>query len=81
MKTSPRDAYEERHRKWTLAYLKPLIGARILGVKMHGEWPALIVLLPDQARPVEIEVSSDEEGNGPGFLHGLAFPSEKEVGS
>lgn len=55
---------------WMKKYLKPLEGRKIVktGVNQDG-FPFFI--LDDKSK---IEVSSDEEGNGPGFLFGLPTP-------
>ncbi|GAG51682.1 unnamed protein product [marine sediment metagenome] len=72
----------EAHRRWWRAYLAPLEGATIksAGLQMLPdddtleEWPVLIVKTVDGAR-LEITVSRDAEGNGPGFLFGLPMPN------
>jgi hypothetical protein len=67
-------------------YFGQLVGATILAFKMAydkdsegGEyWPTFLVKLAD-GQTLEIEISQDEEGNGPGFIFGLANPNEKEA--
>lgn len=56
--------------KWLKEYIKPLEGRKIIktGVNKDG-YPFFI--LDDKTK---IEVSQDEEGNGPGFLFGLPDP-------
>jgi hypothetical protein len=57
-------------------YFGVLVGAKILSFKMavdpdEGDyWPTFLVKLADDSI-IEIEVSQDEEGNGPGFIFGL----------
>lgn len=80
-----RDVYLEREQKFIRAYLKPLVGARITSVNAHidrhGEfptgdvWPIIRATLKDGTR-VKLEISSDEEGNGSGFVFGLPHPGE-----
>lgn len=55
---------------WMKKYLKHLVGRTItkVGVTKDG-FPFFV--LDDKSK---IEVSSDEEGNGPGFLFGLPDP-------
>lgn len=59
---------------WLLAYLKPLEGATILRSLARLEdgevWPTLLVRTTE-GQILRLEVSRDEEGNGPGFLFGL----------
>lgn len=60
-------------------YLQPLVGATIEKVEAHvdedddfGEaWPRIYVTLPGEKEQRMLEVSRDEEGNGPGFIFGL----------
>ena len=62
-------------------YFRQLVGARILDFKMavdpdEGDyWPTFLVKLAS-GEQIEIEISQDEEGNGPGFIFGLANPNE-----
>jgi hypothetical protein len=57
-------------------YLAPLKGAMIVDVSVseeeEGAWPVLTV--QTKTDRLTLEVSRDEEGNGPGFIHGLPFP-------
>lgn len=57
--------------------LKDLIGATIMQaetVSSYGEdWPVLVAVRPD-GKIIQIEISRDSEGNGPGCL----FVSEVE---
>jgi len=61
-------------KKWMMKYLKPLEGRTIkkTGVDKDG-FPYFT--LDDGTK---IEVSCDEEGNGPGFLFGLHVPIDTE---
>jgi hypothetical protein len=60
------------------SYFGNLVGATVLEFKLlHEEdewWPTFAVQLAD-GRIVQIEISSDEEGNSPGFIFGLERPS------
>lgn len=48
--------------------MAPLVGGIIREVSvLSGDWPALAVELPD-GRVLQVEVSRDSEGNGPGYL-------------
>jgi hypothetical protein len=68
------------------AYFGQLIGATIIGFAMVPEeqdpefpeyegdfWPTFLVRLKDGSE-VAIELSQDEEGNGPGWCFGLPIP-------
>lgn len=60
-------------------YFGQLEGATILSFKMtHDEdfseyWPTFLVKLAS-GEVIEIEISQDEEGNGPGMVLGLPTP-------
>lgn len=64
------------------AYFGQLVGAKITGFQMvkdeddeYGDlWPCFAVTLKDGTKTT-LELSQDEEGNGPGFLFGLDMPS------
>jgi hypothetical protein len=68
-------------------YYAQLIGAKILKVAVLKDeddddnfsrgWPTLWVEAADGKR-FQLEVSRDEEGNGPGFIFGLPNPADKE---
>lgn len=66
-----------QHRSWLQDYYAQLKGARVQGVELEqyeGKlYPVLEMVLEDST-VVTVEVSRDEEGNGPGFLHGLPRP-------
>lgn len=66
-------------------YLAPLVGAKVVKVEVAVEddggfeeaWPVIIVQpsgTTKAADRLKLEVSADEEGNGPGFLFGLPIP-------
>lgn len=56
-------------------YLKPLIGCVVTKIKTSGEFTALVFRSPDGTEYV-CDLSSDEEGNSPGFLFGLPHPDK-----
>ena len=69
-------------KEWTKRYYGALVGGKITKISVKedadGLWPVLHVTLPD-GHDIEVEVSKDEEGNGPGFLFGLPLaPVEDE---
>lgn len=65
-------------------YLKPLVGATVESVGANDDedgyepWPTITVRAAD-GRRYELEISRDEEGNGPGFVFGLPMPEPEEV--
>lgn len=72
----------EQERKFYTEYYKSLEGGIITKVSLSEEddegntWPQLEVTNGDTT--FYIEVSRDEEGNGPGFLFGLIDPRSKQ---
>ena len=70
---------------WLRRYLAPLAGATIRYVTVEVDdqvmgmgtelWPTLYVTTA-AGEQLELTVSQDEEGNGPGFIFGLPFPQE-----
>lgn len=66
-------------------YLAPLKGATIVAVGVNEEdddgfpeaWPTLKVRATD-GQTFDLEVSQDEEGNGPGFIFGLPHPGQRK---
>lgn len=69
-------------------YLAPLKGGKIVDVKVNIDddggfteaWPVIIVQPKGTTSATDrfnLEVSRDEEGNGPGFLFGLPFPEQE----
>jgi len=65
--------------EWNKAYYGQLVGAKIVSLtiavdeEMGEFWPTFEVVLRDGTKR-SIELSMDEEGNGPGFLFGLDAP-------
>jgi hypothetical protein len=59
-------------------YLAPLEGAKVTRVDVLEEddeaWPQIMVRLPDGGEEIALEISRDQEGNGPGFIGGLDWP-------
>ncbi len=68
--------------KWLTKYLTPLVGAKIVSVDTTddgaGLWPVLNVLTSD-GKLLKLEISQDEEGNGPGFIFGLDDPPQTDA--
>lgn len=56
--------------KWLKKYLKGAIGKKI--VKVHVTECGFPQLILDNG--TILEISQDEEGNGPGFIFGLPIP-------
>ena len=74
----------DKERKFYEDYYGSLVGATITQVTISDDddegnsWPMFDVTLKDGTK-VELELSQDEEGNGPGFMFGLPSPNSKEV--
>ena len=76
-----------QHAEWLLRYLAPLEGATVERVEVKREdefgyvelWPVLHVRTA-KGEALELELSQDEEGNGPGFLFGLPHPDPTTKG-
>ena len=71
----------EAGKVWMEKYLAPLVGGTITAVEGFVEdecdiWPRIHVTLAS-GEEVVIEVSQDEEGNGPGFPFGLPLPQNQ----
>ena len=70
----------DNERKFYEAYYGSLVGATINRVTIGKpddegySWPWLDVTLEDGTK-LELELSQDEEGNGPGFIFGLPEPT------
>jgi hypothetical protein len=74
----------DKERKWMIEYMTPMVGTTIteVGVTEADEfgsaYPYFKTRKPAtataEAEEMTIEVSQDEEGNGPGFLFGLPTP-------
>lgn len=67
---------DSTQKRWMEGYYAPLVGMTIERVEirteevMFGEW--LIIHAVDKTgERFQLEVSRDEEGNGPGFVFGL----------
>ena len=73
-----------KERKFYADYYGSLVGATITKVTISDDddegnsWPIFAVTLKDGTK-VELELSQDEEGNGPEFMFGLPDPNSKEV--
>ena len=74
---------------WMRRYYGQLRGWKVSSVSVKVEddfgwpqcWPKLTMTHPDHPGvKLEIEVSQDEEGNGPGFLFGLPLPEPMKGG-
>jgi len=72
-------SYTKKDYDWKLKYYSQLKGCKIINVEIFEDdlfsgtdknWPVLIVESPDGER-FELQLSRDEEGNGPGFMFGL----------
>ena len=83
--TMTREQAEKEHLKWLRSYYGSLRGFKCVSVSVKMEddgygmpepWPRLTFENARGERLV-IEVSRDEEGNGPGFLFGLPLPQSK----
>jgi len=74
----------DKDRKFYADYYGSLVGATITKVTISADddegnsWPTFNVTLKDGTK-LELELSQDEEGNGPGFMFGLPTPNSKEV--
>lgn len=73
--------YAAKEVTWNELYYGSLIGATATKVEVtrddYGDlWTKITFEKGEET--FEVEVSQDEEGNGPGFLFGLAMPSDEE---
>ena len=74
----------DKDRKFYADYYGSLVGATITKVTISDDddegnsWPVFDVTLKAGTK-LELELSQDEEGNGPGFMFGLPTPNSKEV--
>lgn len=63
-------------KDWLERYLQPLVDGKITAVEALEEdgkvWPRIIV--KTDTEEYTLEISRDEEGNGPGFVFGLPNP-------
>ena len=73
----------DKARKFYEGYYGALVGATITKVTVSesddegNSWPMFHVTLKDGTK-LELELSQDEEGNGPGFMFGLPEPTPLE---
>lgn len=72
-------SYEQKDKEWKEKYYSFLKGARIVKVEVFEDdlftgsdknWVALTIEKADGVT-YEVQLSRDEEGNGPGFMFGL----------
>lgn len=63
-----------RKQQFYRRYYAALEGSTIVSVDGGAEFPAFTVRTP-AGDVFTVEVSRDEEGNGPGFLFGLPTPA------
>ena len=68
----------DQDKEWKLKYYSFLKGARIVNLEIFEDelftgsdqnWPVIIIEKDNQL--FELQISRDEEGNGPGFMFGL----------
>ena len=68
----------QQDKDWKLKYYSFLKGARIVNVEIFEDdlftgrdanWPVIVIEKDNQI--FELQLSRDEEGNGPGFIFGL----------
>jgi hypothetical protein len=78
MPNSPAAAKTE----WLLSYYSELMGYTVTKISiqhddedMFDAWPQIKMTHPTKP-DITIEVSRDQEGNGPGFLFGLPLPTD-----
>lgn len=71
---SPR---QKKMESWQLQYYSQLVGKRVEVVSISEDgFPTLVL-----DNGWRLEVSRDEEGNGPGFLFGIPTPSRGHNGN
>ena len=58
------------YNTWLKKYLQPLVGRKIIGISVSLDGFPQIKL----DNETTLEISSDEEGNGAGFIFGLPMP-------
>lgn len=68
----------QRDKQWKLKYYSFLKGARVVNVEIFEDdlftgpdrnWP--VIIIEKDGERFELQLSRDEEGNGPGFMFGL----------
>jgi hypothetical protein len=76
--TTKQEQRRQQEEKFYTDYYSQLIGGKITGFHLtlgEGElWPTFTVKVGKKT--YTIELSQDEEGNGPGFLFGLPTPKK-----
>ena len=72
------EAHVKHQQKWCQKYYEQLVGAKIVKVESVIDdemgWPEVWTRIHAESATGEqivLEISRDEEGNGPGFLFGL----------
>jgi hypothetical protein len=66
----------DTQKRWLQGYYQQAVGLTIIGVstkvdeEMGDVWPSLLAIDKD-GNHYALELSQDEEGNGPGFMFGL----------
>jgi len=72
-----------KKKSWMVKYLESMVGGKITSVgetvsdEDEVSFPYFIVKHPKYGE-LKVEVSRDEEGNGPGFLFGLIDPPKEK---
>lgn len=61
-------------KAWTKRYMAALVGGTIEKTGVTPDGFPFFVVREKTGKRLTIEVSQDEEGNGPGFLFGLPSP-------
>ena len=79
--TTKQEQRRLEEREFYTKYYSQLIGCKITGFVLTEDsednlWPTFTVKKTGVKEPYIIEVSQDEEGNGPGFLFGLPTPKK-----
>ena len=77
--TTKQEQRKLEERKFYTDYYTQLVGGKITGFILTEDeednlWPTFTILVGKKT--YEIELSQDEEGNGPGFLFGLPTPKK-----
>lgn len=69
-------------KDWYRRYYEGAVGLTIVGFKWSGEDDPFPVLVcrSSSGETVELEISQDPEGNGPGFVFGLPDPQPVKSG-
>lgn len=71
---------DDKALEWYSEYFGILVGATITGFEWAKDedfqqyWPTFTIKLAN-GDTVSVELSQDEEGNGPGWLFGLPMPA------